>query len=94
MFSSDQIFELRICPGEYLADASIWMVFATMLSTITISKAKDENGQEITPEIAFEVALSAYVMMCHCHAEPRLLTLSISPPCCWRIIANPRASSV
>jgi hypothetical protein len=33
-----------------------------MLSTITISKAKDENGQEITPEIAFQVSLSAYVV--------------------------------
>jgi hypothetical protein len=38
------------------------MVLATMLSTIMISKAKDENGQEITPEIAFEVASAAYVV--------------------------------
>ena len=79
MFLNHQIFELRTCPGEYLADASVWMVLATMLSTITISKAKDENGQEITPEIAFEAALNAYVMF-HCRAEPRLLTLSISLP--------------
>jgi hypothetical protein len=32
-----------------------------MLPTITISKAKDEDGQEITPEIAFQIGLSAYV---------------------------------
>jgi hypothetical protein len=31
-----------------------------MLSTITISKAKDKNGQQITPEIAFQVGLSAH----------------------------------
>jgi len=48
-----------------VADASVWIVLATMLSTITISKAKDEHGREITPEIAFEVALAAYVMF-HC----------------------------
>jgi hypothetical protein len=45
-----------------VADASVWIVLATMLSTITISKAKDGNMHEITPEIAFEVALAAYVM--------------------------------
>jgi hypothetical protein len=37
------------------------MVLATMLSTITICKAKDENGQDIVPEIAFELGLAAYV---------------------------------
>jgi hypothetical protein len=30
-----------------------------MLSTLTISKAKDKNGHEITPEIAFVVGLAA-----------------------------------
>jgi hypothetical protein len=37
--------------------------FVAMLSTITIAKAKDGNGQEITLEIAFqpEFGLSAYV---------------------------------
>ena len=42
----------------------MWIVLATMLSTIVISKAKDEDGREITPEIAFEVALTAYVLLC------------------------------
>jgi hypothetical protein len=51
-----------MCPGRHLADKSIWIVMATLVSTVNISKAKDENGQEITPEIAFEVALTAYVL--------------------------------
>jgi hypothetical protein len=38
------------------------MVLATMLSIITICKAKDENGQNIVPEIAFELGLAAYVV--------------------------------
>jgi hypothetical protein len=40
-----------------------------MLSTITISKAKDENGREITPEIAFEVALAAYAPFLSCETK-------------------------
>ena len=52
-----------MCPGRDLADTSVWIVFATVLSTISISKAKDEHGREITPEIAFDVALNAYVVL-------------------------------
>jgi hypothetical protein len=51
-----------MCPGRHLADKSIWIVMATLLSTLNISKAKDENGKEITPEIAFEVTVTAYVL--------------------------------
>jgi hypothetical protein len=50
-----------MCPGRHLADKSLWIVMATLLSTLNISKAKDENGQEITLEIAIEVAATAYV---------------------------------
>jgi hypothetical protein len=32
-----------------------------MVATVTISKAKDEKGQEIVPDIAFDVAAVAYV---------------------------------
>jgi hypothetical protein len=55
--------ENRICPGRHLADKSIWIVVATILSTLSISKAKDEKGQEITPEIAFEVTVTAQVLI-------------------------------
>jgi hypothetical protein len=61
--------ELRICPGRHVADGSVWIVLATMLSTATISKPKDENGREITPEIAFEASLSAYVMFLLCETK-------------------------
>ena len=33
-----------------------------MLSALSITKAVDENGHEITPEIAFDVGLTAYVV--------------------------------
>lgn len=45
----NDIDNLRICPGQYLAMASLWIVMATILATIDISKAKDEDGKQITP---------------------------------------------
>ena len=39
----------RVCPGQYLATASVWLAMATMLATLKISKALDDTGKEITP---------------------------------------------
>lgn len=39
----------RICPGQYLAADSVWIAMATLLTTLKISKALDEEGKEITP---------------------------------------------
>ena len=61
--------EDRTCPGRDLADLSVWIVMATILSTLRISKAKDENGQEIMPEIAFDVNFTAYVLIPSLHDE-------------------------
>lgn len=38
----------RICPGMYLAEASLYSVISTSLAVFDISKAV-ENGVEITP---------------------------------------------
>ncbi|KAG1773897.1 cytochrome P450 [Suillus occidentalis] len=43
-------FGRRICPGIYLAEASVWLSVAMSLAVFNISKAV-ENGIEITPEI-------------------------------------------
>ncbi|KAG2090009.1 cytochrome P450 [Suillus discolor] len=42
----------RACPGRYNADSSAWAAIATMLATLDISPAKDDQGKEIsfTPE--------------------------------------------
>ncbi|KAF8634127.1 hypothetical protein AX15_001059 [Amanita polypyramis BW_CC] len=40
-------FGRRICPGRFVANAVIWLIVATVLSSFNISKAKDENGVEI-----------------------------------------------
>ncbi|KAG1839787.1 cytochrome P450 [Suillus subluteus] len=38
----------RICPGRYTADASTWSAIATMLATLDISSAKDDQGKVIS----------------------------------------------
>ncbi|KAA1466861.1 CyP450 monooxygenase [Dentipellis sp. KUC8613] len=42
-------FGRRICPGRFMARASVWIAIASMLATFDISKALDENGNEIDP---------------------------------------------
>ncbi|KAG2116998.1 cytochrome P450 [Suillus discolor] len=44
----------RICPGRYIADASMWSAIVTMLSTVDISSAKDDQGKAVdfTPKFA------------------------------------------
>jgi len=43
-------FGRRICPGQQLAEASVWLTCALSLATLKISKALDENGLKITPK--------------------------------------------
>ncbi|KAF8884122.1 cytochrome P450 [Infundibulicybe gibba] len=46
-------FGRRICPGQYLAEASVWIGIATILSQLDISRAIDENGVEVIPKLEF-----------------------------------------
>ncbi|EUC61288.1 cytochrome P450 family protein [Rhizoctonia solani AG-3 Rhs1AP] len=61
----------RICPGQFLAEASIFLVMANMLATIDISKARDENGREIEPEIVRGPALVCQLRPFKCSIKPR-----------------------
>lgn len=54
----------RMCPGKYLAPASLWIAVATMLSTLHITKAKDEQGNEIVPLMEFDRGLVRCVYFC------------------------------
>ncbi|OBZ77609.1 O-methylsterigmatocystin oxidoreductase [Grifola frondosa] len=44
-------FGRRICPGMYMAVNSVFIAVATMLYVLDISKARDEHGAEIEPEV-------------------------------------------
>lgn len=64
-------FGRRICPGRHLADASLWIAVASILATITISKALDENGKEITPEVGFTDGITSHPHPYQCRIRAR-----------------------
>ena len=46
-------FGRRICPGRFLADASIFMSMAMLLAAFDIKKARDDDGTEVAPSLSF-----------------------------------------
>ncbi|KAG0700053.1 cytochrome P450 [Suillus ampliporus] len=63
-------FGRRICPGQLLADASIWMSTAMSLAVFNISKAV-ENGMEITPEVDPSSGAISHPKPFKCSVKPR-----------------------
>ncbi|QRW22858.1 cytochrome P450 family protein [Rhizoctonia solani] len=62
----------RICPGQYIAEASLFIAVASMLAAFTIKKARDENGREITPTTkAKESSLVYHPAPFKCDIQPR-----------------------
>lgn len=53
-------FGRRICPGQHVAESSIFIQMAMVLATLDIRKAVDGMGQLIEPEIAFTTGLVRY----------------------------------
>ncbi|KAI0655730.1 cytochrome P450 [Cubamyces menziesii] len=43
----------RICPGQAMADASIWLAVANVFALFDVRKVLDEDGKEVTPPAAF-----------------------------------------
>jgi hypothetical protein len=50
----------RVCPGQYLGFASVWIVVATILAKFNISPAPDKDGKDIIPEIEFTIGITWY----------------------------------
>ena len=42
----------RICPGRHFVDSTIFIVISSVLSVFKVTKARDENGHEITVKAA------------------------------------------
>ncbi|KAF7359102.1 Cytochrome P450 [Mycena sanguinolenta] len=54
-------FGRRVCAGQHLAETTLWIQMCLSLLTVNISKAVNENGQIIEPEIAFTTAIVSHV---------------------------------
>ncbi|KAG2032312.1 cytochrome P450 [Suillus americanus] len=66
-------FGRRICPGLYLAEASIWISAAMSLAVFDISKVI-ENGVEITPEVEPLTGGISHPKPFKCSIKPRSAT--------------------
>lgn len=50
------------CPGRHFADQSVWLAAAALVATVDILKARDSQGNEITPEATFVNGFVRYVL--------------------------------
>ncbi|KDQ14757.1 hypothetical protein BOTBODRAFT_32517 [Botryobasidium botryosum FD-172 SS1] len=64
-------FGRRTCAGAHFAESSLFMAISCILATFDISKARDEQGQEIEPEISFTAGLINHVNPFKCDIRPR-----------------------
>ncbi|KAF2167788.1 hypothetical protein M409DRAFT_65886 [Zasmidium cellare ATCC 36951] len=64
-------FGRRVCVGRHLAEASVWIVVATLLATMSIGQAVDAEGKEIIPEVELTNGLTSHPKSFKCCIVPR-----------------------
>ncbi|KAI0753319.1 CyP450 monooxygenase [Daedaleopsis nitida] len=64
-------FGRRICPGRHFAQASMFIIIASVLHTLTIDCATDEHGQPIVPEVKMTDGVLSYPTAYRCNIKPR-----------------------
>ncbi|KDQ21084.1 hypothetical protein BOTBODRAFT_62111 [Botryobasidium botryosum FD-172 SS1] len=57
----------RACIGKHFAESTLFIAFASILATFDISKARDENGREIEPDVNFHMRAERF----KCTIKPR-----------------------
>ncbi|KAJ6629355.1 cytochrome P450 [Mycena sp. CBHHK59/15] len=70
VFLSDPASHRR-CPGVNLVESSVWILIATTLATLDISKAKDDFGNTIEPKVDFNNAVFRLPDKFECDIRPR-----------------------
>ncbi|KAG8765353.1 hypothetical protein FRC12_007526 [Ceratobasidium sp. 428] len=62
----------RICPGQHIVEGTLFVAIASLLAAFTISKARDENGEEIVPTAsAKENSMVYHPAPFKCDIKPR-----------------------
>ncbi|PHH86202.1 hypothetical protein CDD83_10589 [Cordyceps sp. RAO-2017] len=61
----------RVCIGKHLAEASVWIVVASILSTMKIEKGRDDDGNEIEPTVELTSGLTSHPKPFPCRIVPR-----------------------
>ncbi|KZT41728.1 cytochrome P450 [Sistotremastrum suecicum HHB10207 ss-3] len=62
----------RVCPGKYFASSALWLTISVILTLFDISKAIDENGKTIDPDLQYDHGtLSCHARTYRCRLTPR-----------------------
>lgn len=64
-------FGRRSCPGQQLAESSVWLTVARSLAVFDISKGLDEKGREVEPEVRFSPGVVSHPAPFLAHIVPR-----------------------
>ncbi|GKT44721.1 tryptamine 4-monooxygenase [Colletotrichum spaethianum] len=64
-------FGRRLCVGQHLAEANVWIVVASMFATVQIGKAVGPMGEEIIPRIGLTNGLTSHPIPFPCRLSPR-----------------------
>ncbi|KAI0267865.1 cytochrome P450 [Gloeopeniophorella convolvens] len=64
-------FGRRVCPGRHFVDSALFIVFASVLATFDIMKAKDAESREIFVELAYTNAIVSHPLPFKCSITPR-----------------------
>ncbi|KAI0076583.1 cytochrome P450 [Panus rudis PR-1116 ss-1] len=64
-------FGKRTCPGRYFGKRNLWTQIAAILAKFNISRALDENGNEIIPEEEYQPGLLIFPKPFKCSIVPR-----------------------
>ncbi|KIK66004.1 hypothetical protein GYMLUDRAFT_257904 [Collybiopsis luxurians FD-317 M1] len=66
-------FGRRVCPGRYMADNTVWLTIVSVLATLTLGKAKDDEGKEIDISGEFSHGFFRHPEPYKCSIVPRNL---------------------
>ncbi|KAF2792015.1 cytochrome P450 [Melanomma pulvis-pyrius CBS 109.77] len=65
-------FGRRICVGQHLAEASVWIVVASLLAVVRIERCRDPvTGQEEIPKVELTNGLTSHPKSFKCNFVPR-----------------------
>ncbi|KAF9557515.1 cytochrome P450 [Agrocybe pediades] len=61
----------RTCPGSHVAVSYLWMTVASVLSMFDISRERDEDGNELPPDVEFHTGVVCEALPFKCTISPR-----------------------
>ncbi|KAI0064159.1 cytochrome P450 [Artomyces pyxidatus] len=61
----------RNCAGMHFASATLWIMMASVLAVFNISKARDEQGNDIPVEVAYTDGMVSTSLPFRCSIQPR-----------------------